>query len=102
MSTLVFIYALTAVVGLVPAGLAGSTWALATGEAPRLGMLHRIDYLTPLRVIALCLYAPLAVVRLALWYLSYNPFFALAILGVGLGWSFFQGVFILTTFFGFR
>jgi hypothetical protein len=102
MSTLAFLYALTVLVGLVPAGMAGSSWAMATGEAPRLGMLHRLDYLTPLRVIALCLYAPLAVIRLALWYLEYNPVFALLVLGIGVGWSFFQGVFILTTFFGFR
>ena len=101
MAVYYFIYIHAAVTGLVSAGLAGSAWAIATGQAPRLGILYRLDYLTPLKVIALCIYAPLGVVRLGLWYLEYNPFFALAAVGLGLGWSFLQGVFILTTFFGY-
>ena len=102
METFYFIYALAAVTGLVSAGLAGSTWAIATGEAPRLGILYKFDFLTPLKVIALCIYAPLGVVRTATWYAEYNPLFAVIMLAIGVGWSFLQGVFILTTFFGFH
>lgn len=100
-ATLWFIYALTAILGLVPGGIAGSTWAAFTGETPRIGILHRLDFLTPLKVIALCLYAPLGVVRMGLWYVDFNPLVSLVLLAVGLGWSFFEGVFILTTFYGF-
>ena len=99
--TLWFTYALTVVVGLVPGGVLGSAWAVATGDAPRVELLHRLDYLTPLKVITLCIYAPLGVLRGAFWYAEYNPILAVLILAFGLGWSFLQGVFILTTFFGF-
>ena len=101
METYHFVYALAAITGLVSAGLAGSSWALATGIPPRIGILYRFDYLTPLKVLVLCIYAPLGAMRLGLWYLEYNPFVAIPVLAFGLGWSFLQGVFILTTFFGY-
>ena len=100
-STLWFLYVLTALLGLVPGGVAGSFWAAATGETPRIGILHRIDFLTPLKVVALCLYAPLGIVRTGLWYIEFNPIVSILLLGLGLGWSFLEGVFILTTWFGF-
>jgi len=96
-----FAWALAAGAGLVSAGLAGSTWALVTGRRPRVGMLYRLDYLTPFKILALCIYAPLGALRLGLWYLEYNPLVAAGMLALGLGWSFLQGVFILTTFFGY-
>ena len=100
-ATLWFIYALTALLGLVPGGVLGSAWAVATGEAPRIGSLYRLDYLTPVKIVALCLYAPLGIVRTALWSVEFNPVLAAILLVFGLGWSFLEGVFILTTFFGF-
>jgi hypothetical protein len=100
-ATLWFIYALTAVLGLVPGGIMGSAWAVATGETPRIGILHRLDYLTPVKIIAVCIYAPLGLVRAAFWSSEFNPVFAIILLAIGLGWSFLEGVFILTTFFGF-
>ncbi len=96
-----FAWILAAAAGLVSAGLAGSGWALATGDPPRIDALHRFDYLTLLKVLALCIYAPLGIAKAGLWYLNYNPFIALPVLVLGLGWSFLQGVFILTTFFGY-
>lgn len=96
-----FAWSLAASAGLVSAGLTGSAWVLVTGKSPRAGMLFDFDYLTPLKVLALCIYAPLGVLRLGLWYLEYNPFIGMVMLAAGLGWSFLQGVFILTTFFGY-
>ena len=101
MEAIHLLWALAAATGLVAGGLAGSGFALIAGSPPRLGMLHRLDHLTPIRVAALCLYGPLGLVRAGLSYLAQNPVVALAMLGLGLGWSFLLGVFILTTFFGF-
>ncbi len=101
METWHFVYVLAAATGLVAAGLAGSGWALATGNPPRISILHRLDYTTPFKILALCIYAPLGVARAGLWYLEYNPFMALLVLALGAGWSFLQGVFILTAFFGY-
>ena len=94
-----FAWALAAGAGLVSAGLVGSSWALVTGSTPRVGMFYRLDYLTPFKILALCIYAPLAALRFGLRYLNYNPLMAIGMLALGLGWSFLQGVFILTTFF---
>lgn len=99
--TLYFIYALTALVGLVPGGILASGWEVATGERPGIALLYRLDWLTPLKIFTLCVYAPLAVVRAGLGYSGVNPVLAVLILGFGLGWSFLQGVFIMTTVFGF-
>jgi len=101
MDAIYILWALAALTGLVAGGLAGSGFALLTGAPPRLGLLHRIDHLTPIRVVALCLYGPLGFVRAGFAELAHNPLVALAVLAMGLVWSFFQGVFILTTFFGF-
>ena len=101
METWHFVYLLTIIVGLVPAGLAGSGWAMATGQTPHMEILYRHDQFTPLKLAALVLYAPLAVVRAGISYFEYNPILALVFLAIGLGWSFLQGVFIMTTFFGF-
>lgn len=101
MDAIHILWALAALTGLAAGGLAGSGFALLTGATPRLGTLHRIDHLTPIRVAALCLYGPLGLVRAGLAELGRNPLVALAVLAIGLVWSFFQGVFILTAIFGF-
>ena len=101
MEAIHLLWALAAATGLVAGGLAGSGFALLAGAPPRPGMLHRLDHLTPIRVIALCLYGPLGLVRVGLGHLGQDPAVALPVLALGLGWSFLQGVFILTTFFGF-
>jgi hypothetical protein len=41
-------------------------------------------------------------VRTGLWYTTHNPDMALIIIDIGLGWSLFQGVCILTQFFGLK
>jgi hypothetical protein len=101
METYEFIWALAGITGLVTSGLVGSTYALATGENPRLWMLHRYRADLPLRALILAVYAPLAVTKAGLDDIDRNPVFAMMLLAAGLLWSFFQGVFILTVFFGF-
>ena len=96
------VWVLTAVVGLVAAGGAGSGFALVAGERPQLEMLHKVDELTPVRVLALVVYAPMALTRSGFEYLGQNPLFGGAVAALGLGWSFMQGVFILSTFFGYN
>lgn len=101
MHTYAFIWVFAGITGLVTAGLIGSSWAIFTGEHPRIWMLHKYSMAMPLKVVALCGYAPLAVTKAGLDDAERNPFFGLLLVAIGLLWSFFQGVFILTTFFGF-
>ena len=101
METWHFIWALAALTGLTAAGIIGNGWALVTGERPHIYILSSYSVATPLRVLALITYAPLAMVKAGLGYIDHNPIMALIIFATGLVWSFMQGVFILTTFFGF-
>ncbi len=64
-------------------------------------MLADYSVSMPLKVLALITYAPLAVVKSGLSYIDSNPVFAVMVTLTGLFWSFMQGVFILTTFFGY-
>jgi hypothetical protein len=101
MQTYHFMYLLAAATGIVSAGLAGSLWAAAAGEYPRPGMLAKADAAMPLKVLFLVASAPAQFLRIGIWYLDFNPLVALCLIATGLGWSFLQGVFILTTFFGY-
>jgi len=96
-----FVWAFAAVVGLTAAGVVGNGWTLATGEPPHPELLHELDARMPLKVLALVIYGPMAFVKGGLDFLDDNPLFALLVVAIGIGWSFLQGVFILTTFFGF-
>jgi len=96
-----FVWMLAAVTGLTAAGLAGNGWALVTGRKPSIWMLAEYSVSMPLKVLALITYAPLAVVKSGLSYIDSNPVFAVMVTLTGLFWSFMQGVFILTTFFGY-
>jgi hypothetical protein len=95
-----FVWMLAGVTGLTAAGLTGNGWAMATGRAPDIWMLSSYSMATPLKAMALTIYAPLALVKSGLSDLGNNPAFALIVIAAGLFWSFIQGVFILTTFFG--
>jgi hypothetical protein len=101
METWQFLWAFTAAAGLVSAGMAGSLWAMFAGEQPQVEILRRLDERTPLRVAALVAYAPMAVTRAGFEYLDKNPLLGFMAVALGLVWSFMQGVFILTTFFGY-
>lgn len=95
------VWVLAAVTGLTSAGLAGNGWAVVTGQRPSIWMLTEYSVSMPLKVLALITYAPLAVVKSGLSYVDSNPVFAMMVMIAGLFWSFLQGVFILTTFFGY-
>jgi hypothetical protein len=101
METWYFVWAFTAAAGLVSAGLAGSLWAVFAGERPQVEILRRLDGRTPFKVAAVAAYAPMAVTRAGFDYLEHNPLLGFMAVALGLVWSFMQGVFILTTFFGY-
>jgi hypothetical protein len=90
-------------VGVVTAGIISSMWELAFDEEPGLNQLLDPDptLLTPLRVMAAVLSAPLTVFNAALWWLIERPLVGTILLLAGALWSFVQGVFILTQVFGF-
>lgn len=100
METQHFAYLFAIAVGLVSAGIIGSLWTLVAGKQLRPALPRRAGVDATLKMLAIGVNAPLAMVRTGLWYLSHNPFIALIIITVGLGWSFLQGVFILTQIFG--
>jgi hypothetical protein len=95
-------YLLAIAVGFVSSGLIGSVWGLATGEQARLGLL--LDpfpsLLTPFRVLAVIFSAPTNILLDGFGWMLRQPFFGVPIVAAAMVWSFFQGVFILTQFFG--
>ena len=92
-------YVFAIAVGIVSAGVTGSAWALATGERPRFGLLLEPSAIAPLRALAVVIHAPIMLL-VGAWRFAGNPFAGLLIIAASLGWSFLQGVFILTQFFG--
>ena len=95
------VWLLAAFTGLAAAGLVGNGWALIAGRPPHIRLLAENHFHSPLRALALVIYAPLALVNAGTATVNENPVFAIFLVGFGLLWSFMQGVFILTTFFGF-
>ena len=93
----VYVYAVA--VGVVTAGITGSMWAMATGERPRFGLLLEPSAIAPLRALVVVASAPLLLL-LAAWRFVGSPIAAMLLVGARLGWSFLQGVFILTQFCG--
>ena len=95
------VWLLAAVAGLAAAGLAGNGFAVIAGKPPHLWVLAEWHPTTPLRAFALMVYAPLGLMNAGTDGLEDNPVFGLLLLSLGLFWGFMQGVFILTTFFGY-
>ena len=93
----VYVYAVA--VGVVTAGITGSMWAMATGERPRFGLLLEPSAIAPLRALVVVASAPLLLL-LAAWRFVGSPIAGMLLVAASLGWSFLQGVFILTQFFG--
>ena len=94
---LVYIYAVA--VGIAAAGVTGSMWALATGASPRFSLLLEPSVFAPLRALVVVISAPLMLL-LGAWRFVDNPIVGTLLIAASLGWSFLQGVFILTQFFG--
>jgi hypothetical protein len=94
---LVYLYAI--VVGLVAAGIMGSIWSLATGEELRFGLLLEPSFLAPVRALVVVACAPLLLLLAARRHVG-SAVVGLLMIAASLGWSFLQGVFILTQFFG--
>ena len=86
-------------VGIVAAGVTGSMWAMATGESPRFGLLLEPSAIAPVRALVVVAYAPLLILLTA-WRFVGSPILGMLLVAASLGWSFLQGVFILTQFFG--
>jgi hypothetical protein len=86
--------------GLVSSGAIGSLWALAVDEPPSLRQLEEDDLLTPVRAMVLVASAPTTLIVHSFWYLIDRPWLGVLMLLIGLAWSFIQGVFIMTQFFG--
>jgi hypothetical protein len=86
--------------GIVSSGAIGSLWAAATNEAPHFGLLRDGDILTPIKLPVVILSGPTTLLVNSFGWLLENPVIGVLMLLGGLGWSFFQGVFILTQIFG--
>lgn len=97
MSYPVYLYVIA--VGIVAAGVTGSMWAMATGESPRFGLLLEPSAIAPVRALVVVAYAPLLILLTA-WRFVGSPILGMLLVAASLGWSFLQGVFILTQFFG--
>jgi hypothetical protein len=86
--------------GIVSSGLIGSMWAAAMFESPHFGLLSDGDMLTPIKVPVVVFSAPTTLIVNAFSATLERPLLGIIMLLVGLGWSFLQGVFILTQVFG--
>jgi hypothetical protein len=92
-------YLFAVAVGIVTAGVTASLWTLALGEEPRFGLLLEPSAMAPLRALVVVASAPLLLLLTAWGYVG-RISVAMLLVVLSLGWSFLQGVFILTQFFG--
>jgi hypothetical protein len=86
-------------VGLVAAGMLSSIWTIVTDDPPEMEFLTRSDILTPVRVVVLVFSAPTLLFSGAFHGAMQRSVLAVGYLGLGILWSIFQGVFILTSVF---
>ena len=86
--------------GIVSSGAIASLWAIASGETPSFKLLGDGDFLIPFKVPVVIFSAPTTLIMDALWWMFERPVLGFLMLLAGLGWSFVQGVFILTRIFG--
>ena len=92
-------YLFAIAVGIVTAGATASLWTLAVGEEPRFGLLLEPSAIAPLRGLVVVASAPLLLLLVAWRYVG-NAGVGMLLVAASLGWSFLQGIFILTQFFG--
>ena len=94
------IYVYTAIVGLVAAGIVGSAWSMATGEQMTGWDLFAGGWLKPICALLVVVHTPLRLMKLGAEMTLDGALSGVAVLAAGAGWSFLQGVFILTQVFG--
>jgi hypothetical protein len=94
------VYIYTVVVGITAAGLTGSAWAIMSGSRPGFQLLLEPSLLAPVRAMVVVISAPLLILFAGCRKLDAHPIFGGVLIAASLGWSFLQGVFILTQFFG--
>ncbi len=92
-------YLFAVAVGIVAAGIAASLWTWAAGEEPRFVLLLEPSAVAPLRALVIVVSVPLLLL-LAAWRYVGSASVAMLLVAASLGWSFLQGVFILTRIFG--
>ncbi|HRA92721.1 MAG: hypothetical protein IT541_06730 [Hyphomicrobiales bacterium] len=92
-------YLFAVAVGIVTAGIAASLWTWAAGEEPRFALLLEPSAVAPLRALVIVVSVPLLLL-LAAWRYVGSASVAMLLVAASLGWSFLQGVFILTRIFG--
>jgi hypothetical protein len=94
-------YGFAILVGVVAAGLIGSAWTIAAGDEPELAMLfqYQFDWLIPLRVAVFTFSLPRILFERGIAAYIEAPIASMVLFALALGWSFLQGVFILTQIF---
>ncbi len=76
-----------------------SLWTLVVGEEPGFGLLLEPSAVAPLQALVVVVSAPL-LLMLAAWRFAGSASVGVLLAAASLGWSFLQGVFILTQFLG--
>ncbi len=99
MDTVHLAYLFAVAVGIVTAGVTASLWTLTVGDEPRFGRLLEPSAVAPLQALVVMISAPLLLL-LAAWRYAGSASVGMLLVAASLGWSFLQGVFILTQFFG--
>jgi hypothetical protein len=94
------IFAYTAIVGLVASGIVGSAWTMARDEPMTGWDLFTGGMFRPICALLVVIHTPLRLIRLGTEMTLDGMAAGLVVLAAGIGWSFLQGVFILTQFFG--
>jgi hypothetical protein len=102
MSAVSPLYLYATAVGFTAAGVMGSVWQLVTGQRPCLILDKEPNVFTPLRAVATVINAPDAIFVSGLFRALANPALGLLLIATSLGWSFMQGVFILTQIFSLQ
>jgi hypothetical protein len=96
-------YVLALMIGVVSSAVIANVWQLVMDEDLQFSDLMDPDpdILTPLRALAVVFSAPSRAIINGFGWLIAQPAIGFVIIVFGLGWSFLQGVFILTTLLGF-
>lgn len=94
-------YVFAAAVGIVSAGLVGSLWLLLLGQRLYVhDLFYRQGWVSILAALAVVYNAPILLFETGMAWVSEGRAAGAWLILMGTGWSFLQGVFILTQVFG--